>query len=124
MERHCDYFPDDAKDEDWLTEVGKKGWFCLTHNKRIRYSPNEIDAVMRAGVGLFVLMGARAAHRELAENFVNTSNKVHKFIKTHPRPFIAKIYRPTKKLRLSSASRPGDVKLWLSYEDWERRQRS
>jgi len=52
VEKHSDHFPDDVKDDDWLTQVGRNGWFCLTHNKRIRYRPNERDAVMHAGVSL------------------------------------------------------------------------
>ena len=117
VKKHSDHFPDDVKDSDWLTQVGQKGWFCLTHDKRIRYKSNEKDAVMRAGVGLFILVG-HAPHRELANNFINTLHKVESFIKKHERPFIAKIYRPLRKLRSSSSNRPGRVVLWLSYEEW------
>lgn len=79
VEKHSDHFPDDVKDVDWLAQVGLKGWFCLTHNKRIRYRPNERDAVMHAGVGLFILIGS-ATHRELANNFFNTLHKMESFI--------------------------------------------
>lgn len=119
-EGHSDHFPDYVKDEFWLTEVGRKGWFCLTHDKRIRYRPHEKAAIMMSGLGLFVLVGD-AKHQELAENFINTLNKVKKFIKKYPRPFIAKIYRPTKKPSLPSRARPGNVKLWVSHEDWLRK---
>lgn len=122
VEGHSDRFPHDVKDEVWLTEVGRKGWFCLTHDKRIRYRPNEIAAVMRADVGLFILVG-RATYQELADNFIKTLHKVERFVEKHKRPFIAKVSRPTKKLRLSSRERPGEVKLWLSYEQWLRRTR-
>jgi hypothetical protein len=118
-EEHSDHFPDDAKDEDWLPEVGRKGWFCLTRDKSIRYKPNEKDAVMRAGVRLFILIG-RVPHKELAENFIKTLHKVERFLEKHTRPFIAKIYRPTKKHR-ASGKRPGHVELWLSHDDWEKR---
>ena len=116
VKKHSDYFPDDAKDEDWLIQVGQKGWFCLTHDRRIRYKSNEKAAVMRAGVGLFILVG-HAPHRELANNFINTLHKVESFIKKNKRPFIAKIYRPYKKPCSLSSSRPGRVVLWLSYEE-------
>jgi hypothetical protein len=119
--KHSDHFPDDAKDQDWLLEVGQKGWFCLTHDKRIRYKPNEKDAVMRAGVGLFILVG-HAPHDELANNFVNTLSKIERFIGKHDPPFIAKIYRAPKKFR-SFGKKPGSVKLSLSHKEWLRSQK-
>jgi len=117
VERHSDHFAPDATDEDWLTRVGRHGWFCLTHDRRIRYKPNQIDAVMRGGVGLFVLIG-NATHSELADNFVRTIHKVKQFIKKYKRPFIAKI-RSHRNPRSLSGNKPGDVKLWLSYNEWQ-----
>ena len=39
VEIHDDHFAPDAKDEDWLVEVGKRGWIVLTKDDRIRYEP-------------------------------------------------------------------------------------
>jgi hypothetical protein len=50
VERHADHFPHDASDETWLAEVGARDWVALTHNSRIRYTPNEKNAVMAHGV--------------------------------------------------------------------------
>lgn len=52
VERHDDHFPPDASDAAWLEQVGKRHWIALTHDRRIRYKPNERDAVMRHGVAL------------------------------------------------------------------------
>lgn len=52
---HDDYFPPNAKDEDWLTQVGLNGWIVLTKDHRIRYRNIERTALMRAGVGAFIL---------------------------------------------------------------------
>jgi len=121
VEKHSDHFLPDAKDEDWLIEVGRQDWFCLTHDRRIRYKPNEIDAVMRAGVGLFVLVG-KATHAELAENFIATIHKVENFIERTSRPFVAKIHRPASaKGRFSSKKVAGSVALWRSYDNWSSR---
>ena len=46
VERHADHFVHDAPDEEWLATVGAKGWIALTHNSRIRYTPNEKEAVI------------------------------------------------------------------------------
>ncbi len=50
VERHGDHFPPDTSDETWLAEIGARGWVILTHDRRIRYKPNELAAVKRHGV--------------------------------------------------------------------------
>jgi PIN like domain len=37
IEVHDDHFPQDAPDELWLPEVGRRGWAVLTKDDRIRY---------------------------------------------------------------------------------------
>jgi len=34
---HGEHFPQDAKDHEWLPEVGKRGWVLLTKDSKIRY---------------------------------------------------------------------------------------
>jgi hypothetical protein len=75
VQLHDDLFGPTTPDAEWLGKVGERGWFVLTHDQRIRYKPNERDAVMNAGVGMFVLVG-QAPHRELAENFVATRRQL------------------------------------------------
>ncbi|HXI11562.1 MAG TPA: hypothetical protein VNM92_02815 [Thermoanaerobaculia bacterium] len=45
--RHREHFPADAADDQWLAFVGRKGWVALTHNSRIRYTPNEKELCSR-----------------------------------------------------------------------------
>ncbi|NIR47001.1 hypothetical protein GWO43_00770 [candidate division KSB1 bacterium] len=45
------------KDEEWLSIIGERGCYVLTHDRRIRYKPNEIEAVEKFGIGLFVIIG-------------------------------------------------------------------
>ena len=52
---HDDHFPQDAKDEVWLADVGKSGWVVLTKDKHIRYRASEIQALRAANVRAFVL---------------------------------------------------------------------
>lgn len=116
VERHADHFADIAKDEEWLTEIGRRGWYAITHDQRIRYKPNEKAAVQQAGVGLFVLIGT-APFSELARNFIVTLPKIEQFIKEHSRPFIAKVYRPIEKARLVDPNHPGRVEMWVGIGD-------
>lgn len=69
--RHADHFPPETPDEVWLTEIGKCGWIALTHDGRIRYKPNERDAVMGHGVALLVIVGS-VPFAEVAHAFLTT----------------------------------------------------
>jgi len=37
VEIHDDHFAPDAKDEEWLSAVGRKQWIVVTRDERIRY---------------------------------------------------------------------------------------
>ena len=111
VERHDDHFKHDERDEVWLTEVGRRDWVAVTHNKRIRYQPNEKIAVIRARLRLLVLVGS-APHRDLASNFVNTFGRIEAFISANAAPFIAKVYRPSPAELRKDSTRPGSVTRW------------
>jgi hypothetical protein len=111
VERHHDHFAPDTPDEVWLEQVGKRGWIALTHDRRIRYKPNERDAVMRHGVGLLVIVGA-APFPELAGSFVATLPRIEQFLVRHKPPFIAKVYRPSPAEIKQRDDAAGRVELW------------
>jgi len=115
VEIHDDHFEDDTtSDPVWLGYVGKKGWIAVTRNKDIRYTEVERDAVMIAGVPLFVLRG-KWDHKTFGLGFITNLPGILRFLERHDPPFIANVYLPTK-------SQPkGRVKTWLSYKEWLRR---
>jgi hypothetical protein len=111
VERHADHFAPDTADEVWLAEVGKRGWTALTHDRRIRYKPNERDAVMRHRVGLLVIVGA-APFADLARAFLSTLPSIERFLENQEPPFIAKVYRPSPGDATRHRTSPGRVELW------------
>jgi hypothetical protein len=111
VERHGDHFAPDTADEAWLEVIGKRGWIALTHDRRIRYKPNERDAVMRHGVALLVIVGA-APFPDLARAFVASLPSVEHFLHRHKPPFIAKLYRPSPAETARRSTAPGRVELW------------
>jgi hypothetical protein len=111
VERHDDHFAPDTPDEDWLAEVGKRRWIALTHDSRIRYKPNERDAVVRHGVGLLVIVG-KASFPDLARAFVATLPRVEQFLAGHKPPFIAKVYRPSPADLKRNSTASGRIDLW------------
>jgi predicted nuclease of predicted toxin-antitoxin system len=90
---HDDYFPPDAKDEDWLAEAGRRGWVVLTKDHRIRYRHVERLALMKAGVAAFILTSGDLQGDEMAQIFVKTLPRITRFLQKHEKPFIAKIAR-------------------------------
>lgn len=84
---------------------------ALTHDKRIRYKPNELAAVVDHKVALLVVVGD-APFAELAKAFVATSSEVLKFIAEHQPPYIAKVYRPSPAAVKADPSATGRVELW------------
>ena len=111
VKRHDDLFPPDCPDEQWLAQSGESGWIAITHNARIRYVPNERDAIIRHRISLLVVVG-KAPLKELAENFVATLPRITDFLARHNAPLIAKVYRPTPAERAKRSDAPGSVALW------------
>ena len=70
VEIHDDHFSPDAKDEDWLVEVGKRGWIVLTKDDRIRYRVTERTALTSSRVRAFVLTSSQLQGTEMAAAFV------------------------------------------------------
>ncbi len=83
---------------------------------------------MQAGVGLLVLIGTAPfselarnfivtfskIEHELARNFIVTFSKIEQFINEQSRPFIARVYRPTEKVRMLNPHHLGQIELWVS----------
>lgn len=111
VERHADHFAPDERDEVWLTEVAARRWVALTHDRRIRYEPNKLAAARRARARLLILVG-KASTRDLAQNFVNTVERVEAFLDGRDPPFIAKVYRPPPEDLVRHTSAPGRVEQW------------
>lgn len=111
VEIHADHLPHDCSDEEWLKLVGRKGWFALTRDRRIRYRANERLALLHHRVGLFVVGGGSSKNAELASIFVRTLSKIEIFIRDNKRPFIAHIIRPSANDLLRNPVPPGIIQL-------------
>ena len=111
IERHQDLFPPECPDEQWLQYVGENGRIAITHDRRIRYKPNELAAVRRHRVALLVVVG-KVPFPELARNFVATMPKISAFLGQHEAPFIAKVYRPSPSEVAKDPDSTGSVSLW------------
>lgn len=111
VEQHRDHFRHDTADEEWLAEIGRREWIALTHNSRIRYTPNEREAVIRHGVRLLVIIG-KAPVPDLAKSFVATQVEIATFLATHGAPLIAKVYRASPSDLARNPHAPGRIEQW------------
>ena len=93
VELHDDHFPQDALDEEWLVEVGRRKWCVLTRDDRIRYRRVEAAAVRSAKVAMFVIVSKNLTGPQTAEVVLKALGRIGRFLSSHRRPFIAKIYR-------------------------------
>ena len=90
---HDDHFAPDERDEDWLREVGERGWIVLTKDHRIRYRELESTAILKARACAFVLTGGNLQGEEMGQIFVKALPAIKRFMLRHPPPFIAKVTR-------------------------------
>lgn len=93
VEIHNDHFPQDARDDTWLLDVGKRGWVVLTKDDRIRYRATELAAVVSARVALFALSSGKLTGEEMAQAFIAALPRMSHVLATHRPPFIAKVTR-------------------------------
>jgi hypothetical protein len=91
VEVHDDHFLQDARDEEWLREVGQRGWIVLTRDDRIRYRLHERTALLQAGVRAFVLVRRSLAGPTMAATFVQALPAIRRFVTRYQPPFIARV---------------------------------
>ena len=93
VEVHDDHFPQNALDEDWLSEVGKRGWIVLTKDDRLRYRPAALESYRRHDVRVFIFGSGEMKAQEMADAFTKALPKVLRFVRNKPAPFFARISR-------------------------------
>jgi hypothetical protein len=84
---HDDHFRQNALDEEWLSEVGKRGWIVLTKDDRIRYRPAALESYRRNKVRVFIFGSGEMKAREMADAFIRALPKIFRLIRNKPAPF-------------------------------------
>ncbi len=105
IEVHDDHFGKNVKDVVWLPEVGERGWVVLTKDDKISKNALERIAVAQAQIKMFIFASQHMRGEDMAEVFIKTIVRMQEFVRKHPAPFIAKIYRD------------GRVEMWKDHRD-------
>jgi len=93
VEVHDDYFPPDAPDSLWLSDVSRRGWVVLTKDKKIRYRASELAAVSATRARVFTLTAGSIQAREMADIFILAMTKIQAFVTGNSPPHIVTISR-------------------------------
>jgi PIN like domain len=104
VEQHDDHFGPETTDEEWIGEIGRRGWIAVTRDARIRYSPLALSVLMESDTQLFVVVGKLTTDMA-AETFLKWRDKIASTVHSERGPFIAKIRRD-------------GVHIWLRRKDW------
>ena len=80
--------PQGTQDEDWLPRAGER-WVCFTKDGALRRRPHELEAIRRAGAGIFLL--GEASGPEHARRLVKVLPLVRRVARTHDLAFIARL---------------------------------
>lgn len=73
-------------------EVGRRGWFVVTHDEMLLRNPLERIALKASGAGTFILVSRKLTGQQMADALVAAWPKILRFAATHSMPFIAKVY--------------------------------
>ena len=97
VEYHQNHFPSDSQDDEWMADVGSRGWIVIGHDSQHHRRPAELSAIQQYGIGCFYLWGRHAQRWEKMRCFLNSYQKVLEAIYATPKPFV---YRITQVSRL------------------------
>ncbi len=90
VEVHVDHFAPDCSDEDWLREVGRRGWVVLTRDKNIRRRPLELEAFRAAGNRVFVIATKKNLDRsQMGDLILRHLPRIKEILQGTAVPFIA-----------------------------------
>ena len=107
VEVHDAHFAQNTPDEQWLAEIGKRGWPVLSKDENIRRRPLELGAIARSKAGVFVLASQGLTGAEMASIFVSALPRIQAAWRGLNRPFVCLIYRDGSIKRFAVATKRG-----------------
>ena len=78
-------------DEEWLRDVGERGWVVLMKDAKIRYRPAELGVIIDHGLQAFCLTNANLRGVEMAARLVANLPRIVR-VAQEPGPYIYGVY--------------------------------
>jgi hypothetical protein len=79
-------------DEEWLRDVGDRGWVVLMKDAKIRYRPAELQVTIDHRVRAFCLTNANLRGSVMAARFVRNLPRIVHISTEEPGPYIYGVY--------------------------------
>ncbi|HEX6810095.1 MAG TPA: hypothetical protein VF384_00605 [Planctomycetota bacterium] len=99
------HFAAATPDEEWLAEVGQRGWVALTKDQRIRRRQAEFHALLAANVAACVLTSGNLTGPAMGRAFVLAYPRMQKLLRDYSPPFVAAVDAAGKVRLLTDAMR-------------------
>jgi hypothetical protein len=100
-----DHFAPGTPDDDWLADVGGRGWVVLTKDQRIRRRRAELQALLAANVAAFVLTSGNLTGATMGQAFVLAYPRIQKMVRDYELPFVAGVDAAGKTRLLTAATK-------------------
>lgn len=110
VECYHDHFSDHriVPDTEWLEYVGERGWFVVSHDRKLHKRPLELQKLMEHRIGCFYLRPANGTTAEKVELFVRAYGRIFAAAYSTLRPFIFEVQK-TGKLRRRDIGAAADI---------------
>lgn len=106
VEVHADHFPEDARDDVWLTAAGINGWVVITKDKAIRHRDAELEALKQARVAAFVLTARGLTGAENGAVLAKALPRINRYLTGNRPPFIAAVSASSRLTMLYRGHKP------------------
>lgn len=85
------HFAEGTPDQEWLADVGRRGWVVITKDQRIRRRQAEFRALLAANVAAFVLTSGNLTGGAMGQAFVHAYARMQKLLRDYELPFVAAV---------------------------------
>ncbi len=91
VELHQDHFGQETPDDEWLAEVGERGWIVVGFDYKYHRMQQELAALKQYHIACFYLWGASARSWEALRAFARGYDRIVEAARSTPRPFVYRI---------------------------------
>ncbi|HUK59707.1 MAG TPA: hypothetical protein VLV50_10795 [Stellaceae bacterium] len=81
-------FAQNMPDDEWLGEVGRRGWIAFSHDRRFHRDLPAVSAIKQHHLGCFYLWGAEISTWDKVRWFTRHVDKIIELSNRTERPFI------------------------------------
>lgn len=90
---HHQRFAPDSPDIEWIQAAGREGWIAITRDQNIRRKPNELAAIRRSRVIIFVFTSGNLSATQTAAILLKALPQIYRKTRAAKRPALFSIRR-------------------------------